>query len=253
MPRTDVFPWLVASKVVDAAALRDIIRPGFRQPVPEPTSQTRATPQGPQEPGRDGLDRRDSPDHRGAPPSEPRQRSIHEPCLFHARPARPCWLSPAASPATSTRILDVLCVLYSPLCLLVKPHMGLCCALVEVKVPERVAPAARRGASPALHPRRAPRLRPLRLSDSTKSRDYVRQNGPPPHHSDIKFCAGGCRLDRLTSCCKIEGYTTRRVDRSCSGCSGLLQKGWASVVNDCVDELGVSDDHVHADESRTEA
>src|SRR5262245_8560414 len=64
------------------------------------------------------MERSNGPDPHGLPDrlcallTALRLWSIHEPCLFRALLAHPCWRSRAASLATSMRIPDVLFVLF---------------------------------------------------------------------------------------------------------------------------------------------
>src|SRR5207247_9533323 len=99
------------------------------------------------------------------------------PCPFRAPPGRPCSRSRAAFRATSTRILVVPSVLYSPLCLLLREQRTDPSDSVAAGGPEPAGDAARRAASRVLRP------------DLDRVRRRFRSNGLPSDHIGIKVCA----------------------------------------------------------------
>src|SRR5436190_13747759 len=117
-----------------------------------------------------GLDRPGSLGLRAAPPTVPRLRSTRGPCPFRGPPGHLCSRSRAAFRATSTRILGVLCVLYSPLCLLHEQRRALC-DLVAVGELGLGGDGARRAVSPEGHqdPEHARRFLPANALPSPTS------------------------------------------------------------------------------------
>src|SRR6266566_3446548 len=95
-----------------------------------------------------GRDRRGSLVPHVAQLTVPRPLSTRGPCPFRAPPGRPCSRFLAAFRATSTRILDVLCVLYS-LCLLREQRTVPSDSVAEGG-PGQARDAAHRAASPEL-------------------------------------------------------------------------------------------------------
>src|SRR5262252_4378371 len=217
------------SYAVDSLIPHGAPQPRSRKPAPEPVPSEQST----------YHVRRGSLAHLSVRRCAPRQRSIRARFPSRAQHDRLCSRSPAASRETSMRNPVVpFVLLYSPLNLRLFTTSAYepCRDPLDqsaVEAPGCEGDAARRVASPALRRDLCRAGRRCRDPAGTCTPDALCSDARPSHPSDYQTPCPDGLLGRAAKLLNYRGLIFAPCRNPAGCCSGLLQKGWQLVANDC--------------------